>query len=82
MDRKQPGWKLAGRDKKKRRRPRFQRKFILDRGRASLRETYLERLVVTFDDEVALSSGIETPMIDYSGGTFPDGGLKEDSVSF
>ncbi|ATH94903.1 DUF4944 domain-containing protein [Bacillus glycinifermentans] len=50
--------------------------------RTSLRETYLERLVVTFDDEVALSSDIETPMVDYSGGTFPDGSLKEESVSF
>ncbi|KKB74862.1 MULTISPECIES: DUF4944 domain-containing protein [Bacillus] len=50
--------------------------------RTSLRETYLERLVVTFDDEVFLCSDIETPMVDYSGGTFPDGGSKEESVSF
>ncbi|WP_414558704.1 DUF4944 domain-containing protein [Bacillus swezeyi] len=44
--------------------------------------TYLEQLVVKFDNEVALNDKTETPMKDYSGGTFDNGASKEKSVSF
>ncbi|MPQ27342.1 DUF4944 domain-containing protein [Bacillus paralicheniformis] len=44
--------------------------------------TYLEQLVVKFDNEIALNDSTETPIKDYSGGTFENGASKEKSVSF
>jgi len=51
-----------------------------DRGK--LDDTYLEKLVVKFGDEIVLNAQIETPVKDYAGGKFPGGGSKEQSVSF
>ncbi|MCY7836900.1 YdhH/YoaO family protein [Bacillus haynesii] len=50
--------------------------------RERLDDTYLEKLVVKFGDEIVLNAQIETPMKDYAGGEFPAGGSKEQSVSF
>ncbi|MCY8010108.1 YdhH/YoaO family protein [Bacillus haynesii] len=48
----------------------------------NIEKTYLKQLVIKIDDEIELDSKIETPMKDYSGGTFKNGGQKEKSVSF
>ncbi|XBO87462.1 DUF4944 domain-containing protein [Bacillus licheniformis] len=50
--------------------------------RERLDDTYLEKLIVKFGDEIVLNSQIETPMKDYAGGKFTGGGSKEQSVSF
>ncbi|MDA1477766.1 DUF4944 domain-containing protein [Bacillus changyiensis] len=48
----------------------------------NIEKTYLEQLVVKYDDEIELDSKNEIPMKDYSGGTTKNGDLNEESVSF
>jgi hypothetical protein len=54
--------------------------WISDQAKAD--NTYLESLIVKKDDEVLLHSNTETPVRDFSGGSFRDGSPKEKSISF
>ena len=73
---------VGGRDQKIDGRALFGGELYWTGDRGKLDDTYLEKLVVKFGDEIVLNAQIETPVKDYAGGKFPGGGSKEQSVSF